>query len=136
MAKGRELTDAVLASLSDEQLTILQELGELAVKKLKVSRALEQFTEQIAASQRSLGFQAKDKPTGLHEDPEVVALVTVRERFKLTNIAEQIRRTLRRAVDVGLGDLALVQRQCELYEVDPTPGASDRKYFEDPTAAA
>ena len=131
--KARELTDDVIAGLTDEQMTILQELGELAAKKLKVTRAIEEFTERVASSQRTLGFQTKENPAGLHEDPDVVALVTIKERYKLGNVREQIRRTLRRAVDVGLGDLALIQRQCKIYKVDcTTDGSSPHRSFDDP----
>ena len=128
-----ELTDDQIAKLSDEQMSVLQELGELASKKLKVSQAISEFTEQILASQRTMGFQTKDDPTGLHEDPEVIALVTIKERFKLGNIGEQIRRTLRRAVELDLGKFALVQRQCKVYGVDPVKSAGpERRYFSDP----
>lgn len=118
-----ELTDVVIAKLTDEQMTLLQELGELAAKKLKVSRQIQDFTGEIQGSLRTMGFQTKDEPEALHEDPEVVALVTIKERFKLGNIREQVRRTLRRAVDMGLGNLALIQRQCKIYGVNCPPAA-------------
>lgn len=113
-----QLSDDVIAGLTDEQMTILQDLGELAAKKLKVSRAIEDFTAQIVASQRQMGFQPKSSPSALHEDPEVLSLITIKERYKLGNISEQIRRTLRRSLDAGLGELAVIQRQCQIYNVD------------------
>lgn len=116
-----QLTDDVIAGLNDEQLTILQELGELAAKKFKVSSAIEQFTEQVAATQKQMGFQTKESPEALHEDPEVLSLVTIKERYKITNINRQIKRTLKRAVAVGLGHIALIQRQCRIYGVDCSP---------------
>ena len=116
-----ELTDEVIAGLTDEQMSILQELGELAAKKFKVAREIGNFADRVLDSQHTMGFQTKESPTGLHEDPEVIALVTIKERYKLGNIREQIRRTLRRAVDVNLGHLAVIQRQCKIYGVDPTP---------------
>ncbi|MEW5701616.1 MAG: hypothetical protein AB1792_05245 [Candidatus Zixiibacteriota bacterium] len=130
---GLELTDEAIAKLTDEQMTVLQDLGELAAKKLKVAQQINEFTERVVASQRTMGFQTKDDPAGLHEDPEVLSLVTIKERFKMGNIREQVRRTLRRAVEVGLGDLAIIQRQCKIYGVDCTPGATtERRYFSDP----
>ncbi|MBI3871532.1 MAG: hypothetical protein HY304_00455 [candidate division Zixibacteria bacterium] len=127
-----ELTQDVIATLSDEQMSVLQELGELAAKKLKVSQAISEFTERVLASQRTMGFQTKDDPTGLHEDPEVIALVTIKDRFKLSNIREQIQRTLRRAVELDLGSLALIQRQCKVYGVDCNKQAGpERRYFSD-----
>ncbi|HWO56313.1 MAG TPA: hypothetical protein VNN55_01980 [bacterium] len=125
-----QLTDEVIAGLTDEQMTILQDLGELAAKKLKVSRAIDDFTAQIVASQKQMGFQPKATPSGLHEDPEVLALITIKERYKLGNISEQIRRTLRRALEAGLGHLAVIQRQCKIYNIDPTIPA--RRFY--PTA--
>lgn len=125
-----QLTDEVIAGLTDEQMTILQDLGELAAKKLKVSRAIDEFTAQIVASQKQMGFQPKASPGGLHEDPEVLALITIKERYKLGNISEQVRRTLRRALEAGLGHLAVIQRQCKIYNIDPTIPA--RRFY--PTA--
>ena len=113
-----QLTSEIISKLTDEQLMILQELGELAAKKFKVSAAIEQFTEQVTASQKTMGFQTKEKPEALHEDPEVLSLVTIKERYKITNMNEQIERTLKRAVAVGLGHLAIIQRQCRIYGVD------------------
>lgn len=124
-----QLSDDVIAGLTDEQMTILQDLGELAAKKLKVSRAIEDFTAQIVASQKQMGFQTKLEPSGLHEDPELLALITIKERYKLGNISEQIRRTLRRALDVGLGKLAVIQRQCKVYGVDPN--VTERRFYSD-----
>ncbi len=112
-----QLTSEVIAGFTDEQLAILQELGELAAKKLKVSTLVSQFTQQIAQSQSTMGFKPKDEPVDLHEDPEVIALVTIKERYKIANIDEQIKRTLKRAVEVGLGKLALIQRQCKIYGI-------------------
>ena len=129
-----QLSDDVIAGLTDEQMTILQDLGELAAKKLKVSRAIEDFTSQIIASQKQMGFQTKVEPTGLHEDPELLALITIKERYKLGNISEQIRRTLRRALDVGLGKLAVIQRQCRVYGVDST--VTERRFYSDPAPKA
>lgn len=126
-----QLSDEVIAGLTDEQMTVLQDLGELAAKKLKVSRAIEDFTAQIVASQKQMGFQPKTTPGGLHEDPEVLALITIKERYKLGNISEQIRRTLRRALDVGLGHLAVIQRQCQIYKVDPASTA--RRFYPETT---
>jgi hypothetical protein len=80
-----------------------------------------------------MGFQTKDVPSALHEDPEVVALVTIKERYKLGNVREQVRRALRRAIDLGLGHLALIQRQCQVYQIDCSgEGGSARRYFSDP----
>jgi len=112
-----QLTSEVISKMSDEQLSILQELGELAAKKLKVSTLVSQFTQQIAQSQSTMGFKPKDEPDDLHEDPEVISLVTIKERFKIANIDEQIKRTLKRAVEVGLGNLAIIQRQCRIYGI-------------------
>jgi hypothetical protein len=111
------LTSEVIAGFNDEQLSFLLELGELAAKKLKVSTLVEQFTQQVAQSQSKMGFKPKDEPDDLHEDPEVISLVTIKERYKIANIDEQIKRTLKRAVEVGLGNLAIIRRQCRIYGV-------------------
>lgn len=125
-----QLSDDVIAGLTDEQMAVLNDLGELAAKKLRVSRAIEEFIAQVVASQKQMGFQPKTSPSALHEDPEVLSLITIRERYKLGSISEQIRRTLRRALDVGLGNLAVVQRQCQIYNVDPN--SPERRYYPEP----
>jgi hypothetical protein len=124
------LSDDVIAGLTDEQMAVLHDLGELAAKKFRVSRAIEEFIAQVVASQKQMGFQPKTIPSALHEDPEVLSLITIRERYKLGSISEQIRRTLRRALDVGLGDLAVIQRQCHIYNVDPN--SPERRYYPEP----
>ena len=134
--KAVELNDELIAALNDEQVIVLQELGELAAKKLKLTGRIKDFSEQISSSQRTMGFQTKDDPEWLHEDPEVVSLITIKERYKLGNIRVQVRRALRRAVDVGLGHLAIIQRQCRNYGIDcSTDGESARRYFSDPNRA-
>lgn len=134
--KAVELNDDVIATLNDEQATVLQELGELAAKKLKLSGRIKDFSEQISSSQRTMGFQTKDDPEWLHEDPEVVSLITLKERYKLGSIRVQVKRALRRAVDVDLGHLAIIQRQCKNYGIDcSAEGESARRYFSDPNQA-
>jgi hypothetical protein len=134
---GAELTDDVIANLTEEQVTVLQELGELASKKFQVSSAIQEFTDQVTGSQRTMGFQTKSNPEALHEDPEIVTLVTIRERHKLGGISVRIQRMLRRAVDMGLGHLALIQRQCHAYGIDcSSDGEKGHKTFSDPDTEA
>ena len=114
---GLPLSDDEIAKLNDEQLATLEELGGVAAKKLKLTSAIEEFNQMALASQKHMGFFVKENPSGLHEDPEIQQLLSIKARYKLGNLNEQIRRILRRCVELELGKYALVQRQCEIYSV-------------------
>lgn len=114
---GLQLTDDEIATLTEEQLANLEELGIVAAKKLKLTAAIEQFGQSAASSQKQMGFSQKEDPQALHEDPEIMQLLTIKVRYKMGNLAEQIKRILRRSVDLGLGKYAIIQRQCRNYDV-------------------
>jgi len=114
---GLPLSDDEIAKLDDEQLATLEELGIVAAKKLKLTGAIEEFSQMALASQKHMGFSAKENPQGLHEDPEIQQLLSIKARYKLGNLNEQIRRILRRCVELGLDKYAIIQRQCEFYGV-------------------
>jgi len=114
---GKQLTDEVIYNLTDEQRLALQELAEIAAKEFLLSQEITELTEQLRKSHQALGFKSSPSPRNLFEDPEIDALVTSRARFKIENVREQIRRSLKRAVEVGLGDLDIIQRQCKIYSI-------------------
>jgi len=121
---GIPLSDDEISRLTEEQLASLEELGIVAAKKLKLTGMLEEMAQVTSVSQKQMGFSQKEAPTALHEDPEIQQLLTVKVRFKMGNLNEQIRRILRRCVELGLDKYAIIQRQCANYGVPcPAKGA-------------
>lgn len=119
-----ELTDQTIRNLTPEQMQILVDLGEIAVKKLNLNAKIEQITEVITGQQKTVGFVHSDEPKGLHEDPEIATVVTIKERYKVVNVNRQVAGLLQRAVDLGMAHLAFVQRQAKVYGVPlPNPAS-------------
>jgi hypothetical protein len=120
---GLPLSDDEIARLNDSQLANLEELGLVATKKLKLESMIEEYNRQAVSSQKQMGFINKEDPRGLHEDPEVQQLLTIKARYKVGNLNEQIKRILRRSVELGLDKFAIIQRQCRIYGIElPSAG--------------
>ena len=117
---GIPLTDDEIARLTEEQLANLEELGIVAAKKLRLTRAIEEFNQAAVTSQKQMGFTKRDNPRALHEDPEIQQLLTIKVRYKMGNLKEQVKRILGRSVELGLGKYAIIQRQCRNYGI-PCP---------------
>jgi len=118
---GLPLSDDEIAKLTDEQLANLEELGIVATKKLKLESMIKEFNRQTVSSQKQMGFTQKENPRGLHEDPEVQQLLTIKARYKVGNLNDQIKRILRRNVELGLHKFAIIQRQRRIYSVEFPP---------------
>jgi len=118
---GLPLSDDEVSKLTDDQLANLEELGIVATKKLKLESMIEEFNRQAVSSQNQMGFTHKEDPRGLHEDPEVQQLLTIKARYKVGNLNSQITRILRRSVELGLHKFAIIQRQCRIYGVEFSP---------------
>ncbi len=114
---GIPLTDDEIARLTEEQLANLEELGIVAAKKLRLTRAIEEFNQAAVTSQKQMGFTKRDNPQALHEDPEIQQLLTIKVRYKMGNLKEQVKRILGRSVELGLGKYAIIQRQCKNYGI-------------------
>jgi hypothetical protein len=117
---GIPLTNEEIASLTDEQRGILAELGLYAAQELNLTKLITETAEQVKRSMAETGFTRSDAPKTLHEDPEVDMLISVKPRHKVANVQSQIRRTLVRALELGLGKYRLIRRQCANYGV-PIP---------------
>ena len=113
---GEPLTNELIYKLTDEQRAILSELADIAARELNLRQEIEEVTQQVKESREVIGFeQKKDQPEILAEDPEVDVLITSKPRYKIENVRDQICRILNRAIDLGLGNLAIIQRQCKNY---------------------
>ena len=116
-AKGKPLTDLDIAGMTDEQRAILHELGQYAASELHLSRLIQDTTDEVKRTMKEAGFAHSAQAATLHEDPEVDVLISSKSRHKIGNVQDQIRRTLTRAVAVGLGPYRLIQQQCANYGV-------------------
>ena len=121
MSGGKPLTDEDIAAMTDEQRSILHELGQYAAQELGITRIIKDVTEEVKRSEQEAGFARSETPRALHEDPEVDILISAKARHKIANVEHQIRRTLQRAVQVGLGEFRLIRQQCKNYGVNCDP---------------
>jgi hypothetical protein len=120
VSEGLPLTNEAIAQLSDEQRSILHELAQYAAQELKLSQLIRDTTEEVKRTMSEAGFARSSQPKALHEDPEVDILISSKSRYKIGNVESQIRRTLERAVQLGLGKFRLIRQQCANYGVNCT----------------
>jgi hypothetical protein len=118
---GLPLTNEAIASMTEEQRSILAELGMFAAQELNLTKLIRDTTEEVRKVLAAPGFAKSERPKALHEDPEVDILISVKTRNKVVNVESQIRRTLARAVQLGLGDYRIIRQQCENYGVPIGP---------------
>jgi hypothetical protein len=118
MSDGEPLTNEAIAAMTDEQRSIISELGQYAAQELNLTEVIGSVTEQVKGAMSEAGFSRTDLPGRLHEDPEVDVLISAKVRHKIGNVEGQIRRTLKRAVEVGLGEFRIIRQQCANYGVD------------------
>lgn len=114
---GLPLTNEAIAELTDEQRAILSELGTYAAQELNLTKMIRETSEQVKRAMSEAGFSRSEKPSVLHEDPEIDVLISVKPRNKVANVEMQIRRTLKRALELGLGKFRLIRQQCQNYGV-------------------
>ena len=114
---GGKLTERLIFNMTDQQRLVLQELAEIAAKELILAEEITELTENVRKSHQELGFKSSESPKSLFEDPEIEILISSKARFKIENVREQIKRALKKAIEVGLGDLEIVQRQVKIYGV-------------------
>ena len=117
MSTGIPLTNEAIATMTDEQRTILAELGQYAAVELNLSEVIKNITEEVKSAMTTAGFERTGNSERLHGDPEVDILISAKARHKITNVEGQIRRTLERALEVGLGEFRLIQQQCRNYGI-------------------
>ena len=117
MTTGIALTDEAIAAMTDEQRSIISELGQYAAQELNLTEVISSISEHVKGARTEAGFTHTDSPGRLHEDPEVDILISAKARHKIGNVEGQIRRTLERALQVGLGEYRIIRQQCENYGV-------------------
>jgi hypothetical protein len=110
-----ELTPEVIKKLSNEQLELLAELGELA----KTERDLTEKIEDIRKQSENVGLRSSNRETrALHEDSDFDELLSIKSIREREAIRDKIAGLMQSLIEAGLGKLALIQRQASNYGID------------------
>ena len=107
------LSESLLKSLPKEQSDILYDLTSLAGKEKRIVDKIN--------SKRPTDSGLLAVPGGITvcEDEDDWRVLTGEERLEWKEIKEKIVTNLNKALDLGLGHLGLIQRQCVNYGVKP-----------------
>lgn len=111
----RDLTPEIIKSLSDEQIELLAELGELA----KAEKDLTEKIENTRKESENVGLNRSNRTTkALFEDTNFDELLSIKSIREREAIREKIAGLMQALIEAGLGDLALVRRQALNYGVE------------------
>ena len=105
------LTEEVINNLSQDQQNVLYELGQLADKEQKVCEKIDVQLKAGVYSQD--GFSI-----GLCEDMDDMIVMDHPLLKERKNVKKQISETLKKAIDLDLSYLGIIQRQCKNYGVE------------------
>lgn len=112
------ITEELLKSLSPEQQNNLTRLAELADKEKQAYEKADRLFERGSYSEDGCIVPCED-----WDDFTVINAFAPPEKQhpiyrEIMETKGQIKQTLRESINLGLGYLGLVQRQCENYKVD------------------
>jgi glutamate mutase epsilon subunit len=111
----RDLTPEIIKSLSNDQIELLAELGELA----KAEKDLTEKIENTRKQSENVGLNRSNRGTkALFEDTNFDELLSIKSIREREAIREKIAGLMQALIEVGLGDLALVRRQALNYGVE------------------
>lgn len=111
----RDLTPEIIRSLSDEQVELLVELGDVARKEWELTEKIEDMRKQA----QKVGLDGGNRETrAIHEDNEFDELISLRAIREREVIREKIAGLMRAMKEAGLGDLGLINRQAANYGID------------------
>jgi hypothetical protein len=114
----RKLTPEVIKNLTDEQLELLVELGDLAKKEWELTGKIEDLRKQA----QKVGLDSGNRETrAIHEDNEFDELLSLRLIREREMIRDKIGGLMKSISEAGLDDLGLILRQASNYGVDPKP---------------
>ena len=107
------LSKEILRSLSKAQMDLLSSLGNLAEVENKVAKSI---NEKMPTESGVLGLSVG--VIAICEDEDDWLVITAKERQKQKFIRQEIAQKLSEALDLGLGPLGFIQRQCKNYKVE------------------
>lgn len=111
----RELTPEIIKSLSNDQIELLAELGDLA----KTEKDLTEKIENTRKESENVGLNRSNRATkSIFEDTNFDELLSIKSIREREAIRDKIAGLMQALIEAGLGDLALVQRQALNYGID------------------
>jgi hypothetical protein len=112
----RDLTPEIISGLTDEQVELLVELGDLAKTEWELTEKIENIRKQA----QKVGLDGGTRETkAIHEDNEFDELISLRAIREREVIRQKIAGLMRAMKEADLGDLALLSRQASNYGIDP-----------------
>jgi hypothetical protein len=111
----KELTPEVIRKLSNDQLELLVEIGELA----KTEKDLTEKIEMIRKQSENVGLNYPDRATrAIYEDSNFDELLSIKAIREREAVREKIAGLMKSSIEAGLGDLAFIRRQAANYGID------------------
>ncbi len=111
----RKLTPEIIKNLTEEQVELLVELGDLAKKEWELTEKIEDLRKQA----KKVGLDSGNRETkAIHEDNEFDELLSLRLVREREVIRDKIAGLMKSISEAGLEDLGLILRQASNYGVD------------------
>lgn len=109
----KEAFEEIVSKLNEEQREILTELGELGKKEQELMHIIDKTHQNIEV----IGFEKNRAPIMISQDQDFVHLLTIGPLSELLDIRKNIKDKLNKALNLGLGDLGVVQRASKIYGI-------------------
>lgn len=111
----RDLTPEIIKSLSNDQVELLLELGDLAKSEWELTGKIDEMRKQA----EKVGWKEGTGETkAIHEDNEFDELISLRLVREREIIRGKIATLMKAVSEAGMGDLGLIVRQAPNYGVD------------------
>ena len=109
-----DLSEKLMMSLSDEQKQILFDLAELHDKAEKLVKKIN------ACKPTSSGILSfSDGSITICETEDDWKIITLKERQELKEVQKEMATLLDKALDLGMGALGIIQKNCAIFNVKP-----------------
>jgi len=106
-----------MKTATEEQKDLLFKLSETAEQEKKCADK----TNRIYSSVRSGAYSPDGFSITICEDEDDAMVISTGARQELKRVREQMKSYMKRAVNLGMGDLGLIQRTYEQYVGEPLP---------------
>jgi hypothetical protein len=113
--KMRELTPEVIKNLTNEQVELLVELGDMAKKEWELTEKIEDLRKPA----QKVGLDSGERETkAIYEDDEFDELLSLRSIREREMIRDKIAGLMESISEAGLEDLGLILRQASNYGIE------------------
>ena len=112
----KQLTPEVIKNLTEEQVELLVELGDLARTEWELTEKIEDLRKRA----QKVGLDSGERKTrAIYEDNEFDELLSLRSIREREIIRDKIAGLMESISEAGLEDLGLILRQASNYGIDP-----------------